>query len=82
MEPQIKKQSYKKEELEHHIDIDRCKGCGLCVEACPKDVLELTREINVKGYFYARQNPEKTCIMCGMCVQVCPDVAISITPKK
>ena len=32
-----------------------CEGCGLCVEACPKDVLEISSEVNSKGYFPAFQ---------------------------
>ena len=60
------------------IDRDRCKGCGHCVRACPKEVLDLSREINVKGYFFSEMvNPDK-CIGCRMCATVCPDVAIEV----
>ena len=40
---------------EHNIDTDHCKGCGLCVNVCPKNVLEISNEVNVKGYFPAYQ---------------------------
>lgn len=63
---------------EHRIDKDRCKGCGLCVEICPKDVLEISEEVNSKGYFPAYQARPEDCIFCAMCGVMCPDVAVTI----
>lgn len=63
---------------EHIIDKDRCKGCGLCVAACPKNVLEIAGEVNLKGYFPAVQARPEDCIFCAICCTVCPDVAIAI----
>ena len=37
------------------VDTERCKGCNLCVVACPLHVIALTKEVNVKGYNYAHQ---------------------------
>lgn len=62
----------------HQIDRDRCKGCGLCVAVCPKNVLELMKELNAKGYFPAYQARPEDCIHCAICCVMCPDVAISI----
>ncbi len=62
----------------HQIDSERCKGCGLCVAVCPKNVLELTKELNAKGYFPAYQARPEDCIYCAICCVMCPDVAISI----
>ncbi|HPA15444.1 MAG TPA: 4Fe-4S binding protein [Desulfobacterales bacterium] len=61
------------------IDVDRCKGCGLCVSVCPKKVLEISDKVNKKGYFPVRQAHPEDCNFCGACYLMCPDVAISIT---
>ncbi len=62
----------------HIVDKDRCKGCGLCVTICPKNVLELSREVNTKGYFPVFQARPQDCVYCAMCCVMCPDVAIEI----
>ena len=64
---------------QYHIDKERCKGCGLCVSICPKKVLEISSEINSKGYFPAYQARPEDCNHCAMCCIMCPDVAITIT---
>ena len=61
-----------------HIDTDRCKGCGLCVSVCPKNVLDISEEVNVKGYFPVYQARPDDCNFCAMCCVMCPDVAIEI----
>lgn len=35
------------------VDNEKCKGCGLCVAACPTKVIDLHSEVNGKGYHYA-----------------------------
>lgn len=67
---------------EIHIIKDRCKGCGFCVEFCPKKVLELSKEFNIKGYHppYV-QNPEE-CRECHLCEIICPEFAIYVTIGK
>ena len=61
------------------IDNDRCKGCGLCTNVCPKHVLEISDKVNTKGYFNAYQARPEDCITCAKCCTMCPDVAITIT---
>ena len=60
------------------VDTERCKGCNLCVVACPLDVIALNKEVNMKGYNYAWQVKEDTCNGCSSCATVCPDGCISV----
>lgn len=58
---------------------DECKGCGLCVEACPKKILQLSVEtINKKGHHPAECIDEAACIACTSCATMCPDCIITI----
>lgn len=56
-----------------------CKGCGLCVRACPKDLLTMEgTKLNSKGYQPVRIVDQEACIACAACARTCPDVAIEI----
>ena len=56
-----------------------CKGCGLCVRACPKGVLALSKtKLNAKGYHPAEVVDQAACIGCASCARTCPYVAIRI----
>lgn len=65
------------------VNTERCKGCELCVVACPSQVLELTKkEVNSKGYHYAYMANEDACIGCASCGIVCPDGCITVYKTK
>lgn len=54
------------------IQASECKGCRLCVEACPKGCLDIGSVINTLGYQHARF-AKPTCTACGLCYYVCPE---------
>ena len=58
------------------IDRERCKGCELCVAACPRDVLSMSTEFNEKGYRFPLLAPG--CIGCRACHDVCPDSVFDV----
>jgi len=61
------------------IDENICKGCELCVIACPRKILELNKgKINAKGYHPAHVTDESKCTGCASCAIMCPDVAITL----
>ncbi|MDE6853676.1 MAG: 4Fe-4S dicluster domain-containing protein [Muribaculaceae bacterium] len=61
------------------IDSRRCKGCELCVVACPCDVLQLQpKEVNDRGYHFAYASKPEACIGCAACATVCPDACIEV----
>ena len=58
---------------------DVCKGCGLCVNACPRKIIAIANEkINNKGYHPAELLDEEKCTGCASCAVMCPDVAIIV----
>ena len=59
------------------IDRDVCKGCELCITACPQNSLGLSAQINIKGYRFA-ELIQDNCTGCVNCALVCPDVAITV----
>jgi 2-oxoglutarate ferredoxin oxidoreductase subunit delta len=59
------------------FDIETCKGCELCIEACPQESLGLSREINAQGYHYAVLIKDN-CTGCVNCALVCPDAVITV----
>jgi 2-oxoglutarate ferredoxin oxidoreductase subunit delta len=69
------------------VEIDRelCKGCLLCIRACPVKVLEADTEPNASGSYPSKPvdvdksgSPGNPCIACGNCYEVCPDVCITV----
>lgn len=64
------------------VDTGRCKGCALCVEACPKDVIAMAKKVNVSGYPFVEVVSGDDCIGCASCGIVCPDGCITVYKKK
>ncbi len=63
-----------------HYREDRCKGCGHCIAACPKKIIEFSENLNSKGYHPAivtEENMDK-CVACASCGRVCPDYVFTI----
>ena len=58
---------------------DSCKGCGLCVDACPKHLLRISADkINKKGHHPAEITDQTACIACAFCATTCPDCIITV----
>jgi NAD-dependent dihydropyrimidine dehydrogenase PreA subunit len=60
---------------EVRVDLDRCKGCGLCVEACPTGSLRLGSALNRLGYHPVEFAAGTGCTGCGVCFYACPEPA-------
>ena len=60
------------------IDQERCKGCSLCIEFCPKQAIVLSNKLNLKGYFVAAPREDNGCNGCATCVLMCPEIAIEV----
>ena len=64
------------------VDKERCKGCGVCVSACPCGVLVLSAQVNVKGYNFVEMANEEACTGCASCGVICPDSCLVIYRQK
>jgi len=71
-------------EPEHHalvtgtvtVDAERCKGCELCIPACPPDVLAMSTDVNHMGYRFPQLFAG--CTGCAACLYVCPDFVFEV----
>lgn len=71
-----------KKDIAITINAAWCKGCRLCVELCPKQVLGMSKEPAETGYFIALASQPEQCIACYECELHCPDLAITITSNQ
>ena len=60
------------------IEAEACKGCGICVYACPLKILTVSDNLNSKGVHYPEvvEGRAEGCAKCGSCMIHCPDFAI------
>ena len=63
------------------INMERCKGCGLCITVCPKKNIAIAQESNKSGYFPA-QATNVGCTACTQCAIVCPEGIIEILVEE
>ncbi len=59
------------------VDQNICKGCELCISACPQESLGLSDQINAIGYRYVVL-VQDNCTGCVNCALVCPEAAITV----
>ncbi|MDR2814163.1 MAG: 4Fe-4S binding protein [Prevotellaceae bacterium] len=64
------------------VDVEKCKGCEVCVVSCPTGVIALSQEVNGKGYRYACMCRPDDCTGCASCALVCPDSVIAVYKVK
>ena len=65
------------------VNTERCKGCELCAEACPLDLIHLAdKMVNRRGYRYVEQSDAERCTGCTSCAIVCPDGCLTVYRKK
>jgi 2-oxoglutarate ferredoxin oxidoreductase subunit delta len=66
------------------INQELCKGCLLCIRACPKDLIVVSSQLNAKGYFpvvfreKGMKRDKRQCTGCCLCAICCPDMAIEV----
>lgn len=60
------------------IDKEKCKGCLLCVNICPKGMIKPGKALNKKGFTFVEFKDDAGCLGCKMCAVVCPECCIEV----
>ncbi|MBI4974584.1 MAG: 4Fe-4S dicluster domain-containing protein [Candidatus Omnitrophica bacterium] len=60
------------------IDKPKCKGCYLCVVNCPKGLIKISGDMNIKGVKAAFFSRSGKCTGCAMCAVICPECIIEV----
>ena len=82
MSPKIDKLRYEAKKGFFNIFPKYCKGCGLCTEKCPYQVLDWSDELGIYGTPIVEPVNIERCTACGLCEMFCPDCAIVIEKKR
>lgn len=61
------------------INVDWCKGCHICVDVCPRHVLEVNVNTFLRSFHPVRVARANDCTACRQCELLCPDLAILVT---
>jgi len=64
------------------IDKQQCKGCGYCIQACPKSSIFVDTRFNGGGFFPADFTHPERCTGCAMCAMMCPEMAIEVWKEE
>lgn len=64
------------------IDRELCKGCGNCIEACPRKIIAMTKQFNSNGYFVVGLKEAGNCTGCAICANMCPEIAITVFQEE
>jgi 2-oxoglutarate ferredoxin oxidoreductase subunit delta len=60
------------------IDVEKCKGCKLCVNVCPKKILGISGKLNISGLYPVECIDQSQCIACKSCGIMCPDGVMTV----
>jgi 2-oxoglutarate ferredoxin oxidoreductase subunit delta len=65
------------------INEEYCKGCTLCINACPQHLIRTSKQVSKTSYHAAEFfDPDCKCTGCALCAIVCPDAAITVCRKR
>ncbi len=60
------------------VNTEKCKSCGLCIDACPFHLIQFSENFNSFGDHYAEQINAEKCTGCALCGLMCPDLCITV----
>lgn len=77
----IEIQAMPKKAKQIEIDPKMCKGCHICISVCPHNVLEVSKEVDNRGFFLPVVADIEACKVCRLCELECPDFAIVVVEE-
>lgn len=64
--------------VKHIVDIEKCRGCGKCVESCGLELWILKNREDGRKVAAITEEAKDVCHLCGTCRESCPEKAIII----